>query len=82
MEKTMNGIPEWMIAVSVWLCKMLGGPKGYSLCAWFWEMSLEGHPWGKPLASVADSAIFWEKQHCRRSWYLRRGYEPPTVSGR
>lgn len=76
----MNGIPNWLIAISVWLCKVLGGPPGYSLCAWFWHMRLQGHPLGRPLAWAADTLFFWDKEHCRKSWYLRvGGIKPPVV---
>ncbi len=71
----MRGIPDWLINVSVWLCKMLGGPKGYSLCAWFYKMRIYGHPLGEPLVRIADTLLFWDKGHCRKAWYLRCGHK-------
>lgn len=72
----MRGIPDWLINLSVWFCKILGGPTGYSLCAWFWELRLDNHPLGDPLVRVADTLLFWDKGHCRKSWYLRVHVQP------
>ena len=67
----MNGIPNWLIAISVWLCRMLGGPPGYSLCAWFFRLQFRKHPLGRPLVWIADTIFFWDKNHCRKAFLLR-----------
>ncbi len=67
----MQGIPNWLIAISVWLCKVLGGPPGFSLCAWFFRLRCREHPMGRPLVWIADTLFFWDKDHCRKAFLLR-----------
>ena len=33
-----------------------------------WEAKLEGKLWGKIAVPVIDTAFFWQKDHCRKSY--------------
>jgi hypothetical protein len=66
-----NGIPEWMIQVSIFVNERTGGRKGWSLCARFYENRLNGVPHFDKVVAVCDAIFFFDKQHCRKAWLLR-----------
>lgn len=63
--------PIWLIRVSIFLNTCTCGPKGYSLCARFWEGRLDGRPFHSAAVKVIDTLFWFDPGHCRKSWQLR-----------
>ena len=66
-----DGIPDWMIRISIFLNEQTGGRKGWSLCARAYDNKLEGKPYAKETVALYDALFFWDTQHCRKAWLLR-----------
>lgn len=67
-------IPPWLIKVSVCLNRWTCGPKGYSLCARFWEGRLNGHPFHTVMVTISNAILWRDPDHCRKAWLLRRNH--------
>lgn len=65
-------IPSWIIAISVGANTLTCGPKGLSLCARFYSWKKEGEVRGHIMVFLADSLFWFDKDHCRRSYALRK----------
>mgnify|MGYP007022326263 CR=1 FL=1 len=64
--------PMWLIRLSIWVNDRTGGPKGYSLCARFWEGRLNGSRVHTAWVWATDTIFFFDPDHCRKAWLLRR----------
>nr|DAU76346.1 MAG TPA: hypothetical protein [Caudoviricetes sp.] len=64
--------PMWLITLSVWVSEAPGGPRGYSMCARFWEGRLNGNPVSTLLVSITDRLFWFDPGHCRKAWLLRK----------
>jgi len=67
-----HGIPKWLVTLSMAANKVLCGPCGYSLCARFWEGRIEGKRLHTALVWISDMIFWFDPQHCRKAWLLRR----------
>lgn len=67
----MNGIPLWLIKLSLIANTITCGPAGYSLCARFYEGEREGRVVHSILRRFADLLFWWDENHCRKAWALR-----------
>jgi hypothetical protein len=67
----MNGIPLWLIKLSIITNTITCGPTGYSLCARFYEREMEGCVVHAILRRLADRLFWWDENHCRKAWTLR-----------
>lgn len=67
----MNGIPLWLIKLSLIANTITCGPTGYSLCARFYEGEMHGSPVHGHLRLMADTLFWWDPDHCRKAWLLR-----------
>lgn len=63
--------PGWATSVSICLNNLTGGPRGWSLCARFWDARLGGSRAGAIAVAVTDQVLFFDPQHCRKAWLLR-----------
>lgn len=63
--------PKWLTAISIFVNNITGGPKGWSLCARFWEARLQGSTVARWTCRLTDAVFFFDKQHCRNSWMIR-----------
>lgn len=70
-KKAKLRIPEWVSGLSIAANTVTCGPRGYSLCARFYEMRLTGKRPGRTLTTITDRIFFWDAQHCRKAWLLR-----------
>lgn len=61
-------IPYPLVAISIFLNNITGGPKGWSLCARFWKARLNGVPGAKALTAVVDTIFWFDPQHCRKAF--------------
>jgi hypothetical protein len=64
-------IPKPLVYLSVHINNITGGPRGWSLCARFWEARLNGNPLAKATVAVTDRIFWFDPQHCRKAWLLR-----------
>ena len=67
-----DGIPDWMVNISIFLNEQTGGRRGWSMCARAYDNRLKGKPYAKETVALYDAVFFWETQHCRKSWLLRQ----------
>lgn len=65
-------IPNWLVSISVAVNNLTGGPKGYSLCARFWEGRLDGKPFHSLMVNISDRIFWFDPEHCRKAWLLRK----------
>lgn len=64
-------LTESLIKLSQLLNTITCGPKGYSLCARFYENALDnGGVWWK-VVRLVDKLFWFDKNHCRKSWMRR-----------
>lgn len=67
-------IPPWIVSISIFINEITGGPKGWSLCARYWQTRLDGNRLGI-LAVAVTNRIFWfDPDHCRKAWVFH--YDP------
>ena len=59
--------------ISILINGLLTGDKGYPLCYTAYDRKSR---WYK----IFDKVMFWDKQHCRRTWLARRIHDRPAVS--
>lgn len=66
-------IPAWLVSLSVLANTLTCGPEGYSLCARFYENKLRRFdPWWCFVVRCTDLIFWWDDQHCRKAYQLRR----------
>lgn len=66
-----NRIPTWLVAISININNLTGGPRGWSLCARFYAGRLEGYRVHRWLVAITDRLFWFDPQHCRKAWLLR-----------
>lgn len=68
----MERIPAWLITLSLLVNKLTCGPEGYTLCARFYAGGKRGNKFHIFMVVVSDKIFFWDPDHCRKSYQLRR----------
>ncbi len=63
--------PKWLIQLSIMMNHITCGPRGYSLCARFYEGRLDGKRVHRALHTVTDRFFWFDPQHCRKAWLER-----------
>lgn len=68
----MRHIPSCLVAASLFVNKLMGGEKGQSICARYYLLKKQGKWYGKVLVLVCDKMFWWDKEHCRKAYLLRK----------
>ncbi len=64
-------VPVVLEHTSLILNRVIGGKKGWTVCATLYNRRLEGKVGGRTMVYIVDRLFFFDKQHCRKS-FLRR----------
>lgn len=65
-------IPRCLVKLSEIVNYLTCGPKNYSICARLYERKIKGCMTSDLLVYIIDKIFFFDKQHCRKSWLLKR----------
>lgn len=71
LETSVRHIHPLMTKTSLIANRMLGGKKGYSVCATVYEDKMNGSRVAHVMVKVIDYIFSHDKQHCRKAYLLR-----------
>lgn len=57
--------------VSVAINEATGGPKGFTLCARWWQGRINGCRFSRIMVVVTNKLLWFDHDHCRKSWIKR-----------